>query len=172
MILKALRGCFFPLTHNIITDYYGNQLRAGVPPEVTNQINELMQLWSRPHPQPKNTIQKRKRGPGNNEEGTDGEGTGTSASMSKGWSKGPLEHGLARRESRRLRGLGPEPESTQPESSRSAAIYEWLERIDDMGSEPVSPPESQKFTQHTMSGREKARNHHDLPVQAQSSLGA
>ncbi|PGG95076.1 hypothetical protein AJ79_10280 [Helicocarpus griseus UAMH5409] len=143
LILKALHGCFFPAIPEHIVDDHGNEINAGVPPEISDQIYELVKLWSRPDPQVEVTGSKRKRGADDDSEGSDEDGK----KDRKGGSKGkrisrPQTSTQTARRLNRLQQIKQETESALPGPSRSDFIYDWLEHTDDITS-PISPPASE-----------------------------
>lgn len=171
LILKALRGCHFPVVPEPITDDHGNTIDAGMPTEVRNQVNELVQLWSRPAPTLKKaTRSKRKRNVDHDDNG------GKKGPGSRDSSRGRKPLSKARRFSTRLQKqkLGSKPEYTQPSEAVSGdRVRSWLDSVEDLGPmQATTPTDSEKLKQeerrvmeqqweeHKGGRSEAARSHH------------
>lgn len=182
LILKALRGCQFPMVREPITDDHGNTIDAGMPPEVRNKVNDLMQLWSRPDPTlQKATRSKRKRNTDDddNEGSGDDDNGGKKGSGSRDGSEGKKPLPKSQRFSTRLQKqkLGSKTKYTQPcppEAASAEGVLNWLDHVEDLGSlqatTPISPPESENLKQEERKVMElQLEEHNDGESAAASS---
>ena len=162
LILKALRGCHFPMVREPIADDHGNTIEAGVPPEVQNQVNELMQLWSRPD----RTLQKptrSKRGRNTDDENSEGSGDDDNGEKkgpgSRDGSKGKKPLSKARRFSTRLQRQQIRSKSGYEQASPSANACNWLDNVENVGYLQATTPISQPGSENREQEEKRAVEH-------------
>lgn len=173
LILKTIRGCHFPMIREPIADDHGNTIDAGMPPEVQNQVDKLMQLWSRPDPTlQKVTRSKRKR----NTDNDDNDGSGD---KSNGGKKGPgshdgsegkkllpnSQHFSARLQKQHLELKTKYTQPCLPEVASAEGVLDLLDHVEDPGSlqatTPISPPESEILEHEDRKVMEKQLREHN-----------
>lgn len=168
LILKALRGCRFPMVREPIADDHGNTIEAGMPPGVRNQVNELMQLWSRPDLTLQNTTgsrRKRNTDDDDNEGSGDDDNGGEKCPGSRDGSKGKKPLSKARRFSTRLQSQRIISTVEYKQASPSAKVCTWLDNVEDVGylqaTTPISPPGSENREQEEKSAVEHKPGQHN-----------
>ncbi|KKZ63924.1 hypothetical protein EMCG_01783 [[Emmonsia] crescens] len=166
LILKALRGCHFPMVREPIADDHGNTIDAGMPPEI-----QTLQKATR-------SKRKRNTDDGDNERSGDDDNGEKKGPGSRDGSEGKKPLAKSQRFSSRLQKqqLGSKTKYTQPcppEAASAKGVLDWLDHVEDPGSlqatTPISPPESENLKQEERKVIEQQLEEHNEGESAAAS---